>query len=358
MSKKKVLSISVIIILIIVIVIAAFAISKKGSNEEEEIVEEKIASVIEISDNQTLSDSAYASEEADKSVIAVKENAGLVGARLTINKLGDSTDLNKSKENGLNSAIIAQAGAKIKIHDSKIITEGEGATALFSNGENSKIDISNVKINTLKNSALGAIISSGGELKADNSEIITNSENSPIVRFNDGNDNAKFENCVLKTTKENSPLFYVSKGNAIVSLDNCEVNLENNKIATVVGEKTDDGENPGELFLNAKNQTLIGDVEVDCVSTFMLSLDNSNFTGKINSERTGRNVSILINDEASKFTITGDCYVTSIADKDPSLKNIVSNGSTIYYDSSNDGNGWLDGKTIYLFDGGKIAPLN
>ena len=50
MSKKKVLSISVIIILIIVIVIAAFAISKKGSNEEEEIVEEKIASVIEISD--------------------------------------------------------------------------------------------------------------------------------------------------------------------------------------------------------------------------------------------------------------------------------------------------------------------
>lgn len=66
------------------------------------------------------------------------------------------------------------------------------------------------------------------------------------------------------------------------------------------------------------------------------------------------NISTL--DATSKWNVTGNSYVTSFADADSTLKNIVDNGFTIYYDASSDTNSRLGGRTIYLAGGGKLTP--
>ena len=50
-------------------------------------------------------------------------------------------------------------------------------------------------------------------------------------------------------------------------------------------------------------------------------------------------------------------YLTTLTDEDTDLSNIKDNGNTIYYDSSNSTNSWLNGKTITLSDGGTLKPI-
>lgn len=57
----------------------------------------------------------------------------------------------------------------------------------------------------------------------------------------------------------------------------------------------------------------------------------------------------------SSWTVTGNTYLTVLIDGDNSLSNINDNGYTIYYDSSNSQNSWLNGKTKTLKDGGKLT---
>lgn len=61
-------------------------------------------------------------------------------------------------------------------------------------------------------------------------------------------------------------------------------------------------------------------------------------------------------DKSSVWNVTADSYVTSLTDSDSTFSNIKSNGNTIYYDATNAANSALNGKTIYLSDGGKITP--
>ena len=62
-------------------------------------------------------------------------------------------------------------------------------------------------------------------------------------------------------------------------------------------------------------------------------------------------------DSSSTWNVTGTSYLTTLTDDDSILSNINDNGYTIYYDSSNSANSWLDGKTYDLNSGGKLTPI-
>ncbi len=79
------------------------------------------------------------------------------------------------------------------------------------------------------------------------------------------------------------------------------------------------GANGAQAEMTADAQTLEGDIVVDTISTFDLSLTNSSeFTGTINiidNEQDGTAVSdnaVVYIDEDSTWTLTGDCPLTSI----------------------------------------------
>lgn len=95
----------------------------------------------------------------------------------------------------------------------------------------------------------------------------------------------------------------------------------------------------------------------DYKSSIKIQLRNSSvMTGEINSNNKVQFISLTI-DKSSKWIVEGTAYLTVFMNEDTSLSNIVDNGNTIYYDSSDSANGWLEGKTHTLSGGGKLMPI-
>jgi len=117
------------------------------------------------------------------------------------------------------------------------------------------------------------------------------------------------------------------------------------------------GSNGGNVTLNANSQTLEGIITCDKISTVVLKLTNkSSLKSTINSSNTAKSVTLSL-DNDSTWTVTGTSYITALTDVDTTLSNIKDNGNTIYYDSSNSANSWLNGKTITLNGGGTLKPV-
>ena len=154
-------------------------------------------------------------------------------------------------------------------------------------------------------------------------------------------------------------MFYVTNTEARVDLNNVSLNYSSGVLISASGNETNNwgtpGNNGGNLTFTAANQVLNGSVLCDEISTVSMKLSgNTRFAGSIDADHTG-NVQISM-DTGSTWNVAGDSYVTVITDGDTSLSNIESNGHTIYYDASADGNEWLDGSTITLPGGGSLTP--
>lgn len=88
-------------------------------------------------------------------------------------------------------------------------------------------------------------------------------------------------------------------------------------------------ENGGNLTFNANKQNLNGNIEVDNISTLVLNLENSSYSGTINGDNNAKNIAITL-DSNSTITLTGNSYVTSLKDDDTSYSNINFNGYKLY----------------------------
>lgn len=88
-------------------------------------------------------------------------------------------------------------------------------------------------------------------------------------------------------------------------------------------------ENGGNLTFNANKQNLNGNIEVDNISTLVLNLENSSYSGTINGDNNAKNIAITL-DSNSTITLTGNSYVTSLKDDDTSYSNINFNGYRLY----------------------------
>ena len=88
-------------------------------------------------------------------------------------------------------------------------------------------------------------------------------------------------------------------------------------------------ENGGNLTFNANKQDLNGKIEVDNISTLVLNLENSSYSGTINSYNNAKNIAITL-DSNSTITLTENSYVTSLKDDDTSYSNINFNGYKLY----------------------------
>lgn len=105
---------------------------------------------------------------------------------------------------------------------------------------------------------------------------------------------------------------------------------------------------------------LVGDVVVYNGSTVSWSLaEYSVWTGKVVQGQGGDvdgTVSVAL-DSSSTWVVTGDTVVGNFTNADSSLANLQSAGFTVQYDSSAEGNAWLNGSTYELTGGGSLRPL-
>ena len=126
-------------------------------------------------------------------------------------------------------------------------------------------------------------------------------------------------------------MFFITNTDAVINLNNCELSYGSNTLISCKGtsEWGKSGSNGGNVTLNAENQVLEGNVEIDNISTLTMNLSSCSYSGTINADNTAKNIALKL-DMNSTITLTGDSYVTSLDDGDSSYSNINFNGYKLY----------------------------
>ncbi len=129
-----------------------------------------------------------------------------------------------------------------------------------------------------------------------------------------------------------APMFFITNTEAVINLTNTKLVYGSNILLSIKGtsEWGNSGLNGGVVTLNATNQVLNGDIELDNISELTLNLtSSSSYEGTINGDNSAKSVTLTL-DSTSQITLTGDSYVTSLEDSDTSYSNIDFNGYTLY----------------------------
>lgn len=239
-----------------------------------------------------------------------------------------------------------------------LTTAGEGSPGIYSTG-----DISATNATITASGSEAAVIEGKNTITLLNTDI-TGMKKQGVMLYQSFSGDAevgtsKFNMTGGSLTAAEGPLFYATNTDAVVELN--KVKLANKSgilISASAGKWGTTGSNGATLKFTAKNQTLAGQITCDKISEIKMVLsDNTTFTGQIDQANTAGMIAINL-DQTSVWNVTGTSYVTTIADEDNTLANIIDNGNTIYYDASNEANSWLEGKSITLSGGGQLVPVS
>ena len=238
-------------------------------------------------------------------------------------------------------------------------TAGEGSPAIYSTGNIT------VKGATLKATGSEAACIEGKNSITLNDCDITGEKTNGVMLYQsmsgDSGIGTSYFNMTGGTlTSLEGSLFFITNTDAQINLKGATLKNSTGVLlnAAATSRWGTQGSNGGNVYtLNVDSQTLEGTVTCDNISTAILNLkNNSSLTSTINGDNKAKTVTLSL-DKNSTWTVTGTSYITALTDEDTSLANIKDNGNTIYYDSSNSANSWLDGKTITLSGGGELKPI-
>ena len=253
-----------------------------------------------------------------------------------------------------------RGGGTVTVSDSKLYSSGDGSPCIYSTG-----DISAASCTGKATGAQIAVVEGKNSITLDKCTLIGAGKNGVMLYQSTSGDadvgTAVFscKNSALKTTST-GPMFYITNTDAVINLENTKLVFSSGVLIDTAGNNTNnwgrEGENGGNVTLNAAKQTLKGDITCDSISSAEINLSaGSSLTGAIDTANTG-DVSVTL-DSTSKWNVTADSYVTAITDADGTYSNIISNGHTIYYSASDSRNSALGGRTVTLSDGGRLVPV-
>ncbi|MDO5517821.1 MAG: hypothetical protein Q4F66_09710, partial [Clostridium sp.] len=245
----------------------------------------------------------------------------------------------------------------IHVNGGVMKTAGSGSPGIYSTG---KITAKNASFTAT--GSQGAVIEGKNSITVTDCDIVGYKNNGAMLYQSFSGDSGvgtSYFNMTGGTfTAMEGPMFYVTNTDAEVNLNSASLDAKSGiLINCAIGRWGKEGSNGGNLKLNAYNQILNGDVMCDNISSVNMNLENEcSFTGAVNSDNTGKETKLYLDDD-STWNVTKTSYLTVIKDINDTFSNIIDNGNTIYYDSSNSENYYLEGKTITLSGGGILTPL-
>lgn len=146
--------------------------------------------------------------------------------------------------------------------------------------------------------------------------------------------NSSFTMAGGSLTSNSGDMFYITNTDASVTLSGVTlVPAANTKLLLVSGNDGTRGwgtagSNGGNCSFTAANQKLVGDIQVDAISTLDLTIkEGSSFNGSINSDGTAASSLKLSLDATSTWSLTADSYITEF---NGSMSNVELNGHTLY----------------------------
>lgn len=123
-------------------------------------------------DSLTLEGQTLCADEADQSVLVVKNGGSVVLRNCTITKTGGTADSASAIE-GVNAALVAQSGGNLVLENCTIETDGKGASALAAVGDNACVVVSDTTITTRQEASAGVMAAANGCILAQNLAIET-----------------------------------------------------------------------------------------------------------------------------------------------------------------------------------------
>ena len=230
-------------------------------------------------------------------------------------------------------------------NNSKLETNGVGSPVIYSTGDiaitntNGVANFSQMVVIEGKNSATvtNSVLTAsakGNRNDVDQAGIMIYQSMSGDASVGTGNFTATNSSLsILANSKyyQTAPMFFITNTNAIINLENTKLSYGSNLLISIkaTDEWGNSGSNGGNLTFNANKQDLNGNIEVDNISTLVLNLENSSYSGTINGDNNAKNIAITL-DSNSTITLTGNSYVTSLKDDDTSYSNINFNGYKLY----------------------------
>lgn len=230
-------------------------------------------------------------------------------------------------------------------NNSKLETNGVGSPVIYSTG-----DIAITNTNGVANSSQMVVIEGKNSATVTNSVLTASAKEnrndvnqagimiyqsmSGDASVGTGNFTATNSSLsILANSKyyQTAPMFFITNTNAIINLENTKLSYGSSLLISIkaTDEWGNSGSNGGNLTFNANKQDLNGNIEVDNISTLVLNLENSSYSGTINGDNNAKNIAITL-DSNSTITLTGNSYVTSLKDDDTSYSNINFNGYKLY----------------------------
>lgn len=230
-------------------------------------------------------------------------------------------------------------------NNSKLETNGSGSPVIYSTGDISitntegtangsqMVVIEGKNSATVTDSTLTAS-AKGNRGDTDQAGIMIYQSMSGDAGTGTGTFTGKNSNLTIQANSKyykTAPMFFITNTDAIINLNNCKLSYGSNVLISSKGtsEWGNSGSNGGNVTLNAENQTLEGDIEIDNISTLTINLSSSSYKGTINADNTAKEITLKL-DSNSNITLTGDSYITSLEDTDSSYSNINFNGYKLY----------------------------
>ena len=230
--------------------------------------------------------------------------------------------------------------------NSKLSTKGAGSPVIYSTGnisvENTEGTASGAQMCVIEGKNTATVTNSklscsgaGNRNNVDNCGVMIYQSMSGDAGEGTGTFNATGSTLAIASDSsyyKTAPFFFITNTQAVINLENNTLQYGSGTLLKVAAtsEWGNSGSNGGTVTVNAKKQALVGNIEVDNISTATINLtEGSSLAGTINGANTAKEIKLTL-DKSSTLTLTGDCYVTSLTDEDTSYSNINFNGHKLY----------------------------
>ena len=322
MNKKQIISIvafALLLVLILLRVILGIALNNqhkreiKASDTNDKAINLIAQDTVNVSKIENYI--TKTSKEEDETIYLIKDKAQLKLNNASLTKeSGDSTDLSKSENIGLNSVIVVSYTSNLKLDNTTINLKAKGSNGIYLIGENTRADVNNTTISSINTNSSGIVANETATFNGNRLTITTKVKESPAIKtLNHGT--IKLEDSMLETNGSASPVIY-AEGNASIT----------NTTATAFGSRASiqNGESNVEFVKSTINVSAGSGEEGIKESAFLLY--NNNKKGK--SVLTLTDSSININKElpyynkASLFLFNNS---NSIVNIENSITNFGSN---------------------------------
>lgn len=258
---------------------------------------------------------------SDSQITTTGNNSG--GLMTTSGGTMNATDLTIDTSGNSSAAIRSdRGGGTVTVDEGTYSTTGVGSPAIYSTAD---ITVKNADLSSDKSEAV--VIEGGNSVDLENctvtgSNTVKNGQaqtfqNVMLYQSMSGDASEGSSTFTMNggsMTAKNGAMFYVTNTTSTINLSDTQLTLASGGVLldAAQGPWGSSGSNGGQVTLNARKQTLTGDITVDAGSAVNLILSGgSSYTGTINGANTDGKIYVEV-PSGTTWTLTGDSYATSL----------------------------------------------